>query len=70
MDIEGGEYEVLDDLLSSGVPVRQLLIEFHHHFPSIGLARTVRAVRVLEEAGFHLFHISQRGLEFSFLRVA
>ena len=70
MDIEGGEYEVLDDLLSSDVPVRQLLVEFHHHFPSVGLAKTLRAVRMLEAAGFHIFHISDRGLEFSFLRAA
>ncbi|HVS39046.1 MAG TPA: FkbM family methyltransferase [Gemmataceae bacterium] len=70
MDIEGGEYEVIDDLLASGVPVRQLLVEFHHHFPSIGLAKTLRAVRALEAAGFHIFHISQRGLEFSFVHGA
>jgi FkbM family methyltransferase len=69
MDIEGGEYQVIDDLVSSGVPVRQLLVEFHHHFPSVGLARTLRAVRALEGAGFRIFHISDRGLEFSFLRV-
>ena len=70
MDIEGGEYEVIDDLLSSGPPVRQLLVEFHHHFPSVGLAKTVRAVRALEAAGFQVFHISERGLEFSFLRTS
>ncbi len=70
MDIEGGEYDVIDDLLESGVPVRQLLVEFHHHFPSVGLAKTLRAVRALEAAGFRIFHISQRGLEFSFLRSA
>ena len=70
MDIEGGEYEVIDDLLSSSIPVRQLLVEFHHNFPSVGLAKTLRAVRALETAGFRIFHISQRGLEFSFLRTA
>lgn len=69
MDIEGGEYEVIEDLLSSAVPVRQLLVEFHHHFPSVGLEMTLRAVRALESAGFRIFHISKRGLEFSFLHV-
>jgi FkbM family methyltransferase len=68
MDIEGGEYRVIDDLLSSGVPVRQLLVEFHHHWRGVGLAKTLRAVRALENAGFRIFHISKRGLEFSFLR--
>ncbi len=70
MDIEGGEYEVIDDLLASDVPVRQLLVEFHHNFPSVGLAKTLRAVRTLEAAGFRIFHISPRGLELSFLRAA
>ena len=68
MDIEGGEYDVIDDMLQCDIPVRQLLVEFHHHFPSIGLAKTLRAVRALEKAGYRIFHISQRGLEFSFLR--
>jgi FkbM family methyltransferase len=68
MDIEGGEYEVIDDLLSSAVPVRQLLVEFHHNFPSIGLPKTLRSIQALEIAGFRIFHISERGLELSFLR--
>jgi len=70
MDIEGGEYAVLDDLLADGLPVRQLLVEFHHHFPGVGIDRTERAVRALERAGYRIFHISERGLEISFLRVA
>jgi FkbM family methyltransferase len=70
MDIEGGEYEVIDDLLSCGVPIRQLLIEFHHNFASIGLPKTLRALRALEAGGFRIFHISKRGLEFSFLYAA
>jgi FkbM family methyltransferase len=69
IDIEGGEYEAIDDLLASRVTVGQLLIEFHHHFPGVGLGRTVRAVRALEEAGYLLFHLSGRGLEMSFLRI-
>jgi FkbM family methyltransferase len=70
IDIEGGEYAVIDDLLTSDVPVRQLLVEFHHHFPGVGLKKTLRAVRALEAAGYQIFHISERGLEFSFLRAA
>jgi hypothetical protein len=61
---------VIDDLLASEVPVRQLLVEFHHHFPSVGLGKTLRAVRALEAAGFRIFHISSRGLGLSFLRAA
>jgi hypothetical protein len=69
IDIEGGEYEAIDDLLASRLSVGQVLVEFHHHFPGVGLSRTVRAVRALEEAGYLLFHVSGRGLEMSYLRI-
>jgi hypothetical protein len=48
------------------LPVRQLLVEFHHNFPTIPFARTEKAVRALNAAGYQLFHVSERGLELSF----
>lgn len=68
IDIEGGEYAALDDFLSADILPRQLLLEFHHHFPGIGLPATERAVTLLRERGYKIFHMSERGLEFSFLR--
>lgn len=68
LDIEGGEYDVLADLLREGPPVRQLLLEFHHNLPGIPFARTEAALRALGKAGYRLFHISERGLEVSLLR--
>ena len=70
MDVEGAEYGVLDDLLAADIPIGQVLVEFHHHFAGVGLGATVRAVRSLNAAGYRIFHISERGLEFSFLRSA
>ncbi len=67
MDIEGGEYAVIDDLLATGVSIRQLLVEFHHHFPEIGLARTEQTVQALAAAGYRIAHISERGLEITFV---
>jgi FkbM family methyltransferase len=67
LDIEGGEYDVLADLLAESLPVRQLLVEFHHNFPTIPFARTESAVRELIAAGYELFDVSERGLELSFL---
>ena len=47
MDIEGAEYEVVDDLIASGELERvgQLLIEFHHRFEGISIQQTGRLVR-------------------------
>jgi len=67
MDIEGAEYEVIEDLTSRGVSVRQLLVEFHHRKPGIGPARTRAAVAQLRRAGFHLFHQSLSGQEMAFI---
>jgi FkbM family methyltransferase len=68
MDIEGAEYEVLDDILKSGISVRQVLVEYHHHFRGVGLGRTEQAIRELRQAGYRVFHISRRGLELSFVK--
>jgi len=66
LDIEGGEYAVLDDLLRSGPAVRQLLVEFHHDQPDLPFERTERAVGALRAAGYRILDISARGLEFTF----
>jgi FkbM family methyltransferase len=67
MDIEGAEYEVIDDLLAAQVPIGQLLVEFHHRKPGIGADRTRLAVSRLREAGFRLVHLSSSGQEMVFL---
>ena len=69
IDIEGGEYDVLPDVLDSGIPIRQLLVEFHHCYRTIPYARTREILRRLLAAGFHVFHISERTYEVSFLHV-
>ncbi|BET67464.1 hypothetical protein ASA1KI_23820 [Opitutales bacterium ASA1] len=67
IDIEGAEYAVLDDLVRHGPWPRQLLVEFHHRLPGVGLARTKQAVSELREIGYALFAVSGTGEEFSFL---
>lgn len=68
MDIEGAEYEVIEDIISSAVPITQLLIEFHHRFEHIGVGRTRTAISRLNEAGFRIFHVSASGEEMSFIK--
>jgi FkbM family methyltransferase len=67
MDIEGAEYEVIADLLGAGLDVRQLLVEFHHRWPEIGVSMTKRALQELHGAGYRLFSVSSSGSEYGFL---
>lgn len=67
LDIEGGEYDVLPDVLDSGIPVGQFLIEFHHNYKTLSLDHTLNSVAALRRHGYRIFHISNRALEFSFI---
>jgi len=69
MDIEGAEYEVLDGLLASPIKPTQLLVEFHHRFPGIGLEKTAAVIGRLRYAGYKVFAISEIGREVSFLHL-
>jgi FkbM family methyltransferase len=69
MDIEGAEYEVIENILHEGIEIQQLLIEFHHRFRNVGKKRTRNAVNALKKAGFRIFHISPSGEELSFYNI-
>ncbi len=66
MDIEGAEFEVVNDLLNCRLTVDQLVVEVH---PRIGyvFGRSWRLVRSLRRAGFRLFAISDQLCEYSFI---
>lgn len=68
IDIEGGEYDVIADILDAKIEVTQLLVEFHHRIPGIGLEQTRRTVARLNNSGFDLAYISSSGEEYVFLR--
>jgi FkbM family methyltransferase len=69
MDIEGSEYDVIADLLDRKIPIRQLLVEYHHRFPNIGNDKTRASIDLLERHGYRLFNISGNAEEYSFIRV-
>ena len=69
IDIEGAEYDVLDDLAAESGRINQLLVEFHHRWTG-SAAETERFVRRIEACGLQLFHVSSRGFEYSFVRAA
>jgi FkbM family methyltransferase len=67
MDVEGAEYDVIADLLESRVEVGQLLVEFHHRWPEVGVERTRQAISSLNNMGYRIFNVSPVGSEYSFL---
>jgi FkbM family methyltransferase len=68
MDIEGAEYEVIDDLLAAPIDIDQLLVEFHHKkFKNVGVYDTRRTIKKLQKNNFRIFSVSDRQREFSFI---
>jgi len=67
MDIEGFEYQVLPDLFASGIYPRQILVEFHHGMYGFSTQDTRKAVQLLNEKGYDLFHVADTGREYSFI---
>ena len=68
LDIEGAEYDVIDDMLACGIDVGQLLVEFHHRFAQVGLPKTKHAITSLRENGYKVFYSSASGSEYGFIR--
>ena len=67
LDIEGGEYAVIEDMIQREIRPGQIIVEFHHRFPEIGLSMTKKAIRELKKAGYRIFYIDPKGEEFSFI---
>jgi len=69
MDIEGAEYEVIEDIANTpGIEIGQILVEFHHFLPGITTEQTCAAVDLLMGCGYQTFYISPSGQEYSFIR--
>lgn len=65
MDIEGSEYEVIDDMLDSGIYPEHLFVEFHHRFTNVGKNKTLRALDRLRAAGYKVYSVSANNEEVS-----
>jgi len=67
MDIEGAEYSVIRDMESMNIRPKQLLVEFHHRFPNVGIGETKAAIGILKKMGYGLFSASRSGEEYCFI---
>lgn len=73
LDIEGAEYDVIDEICSTdatgdGVPVSQILVEFHQRFFVDGPQRTRHAIDRLNQRGFSVFDISANDVQYAFIK--
>ncbi|MCX7705337.1 MAG: FkbM family methyltransferase [bacterium] len=68
LDIEGQEYAVIKDMIESEIKPVQLIVEFHHRFPEIGIAMTRNALRALKKYGYKIVYIDPSGYVYSFVR--
>jgi FkbM family methyltransferase len=68
MDIEGFEYEVIDDLIDGRVRPNQILVEFHHGIYGFSREQTREAVARLRGAGYKMSWVSDVGREYCFRR--
>lgn len=67
MDIEGAEYGVIRDMVDSDIRPSQIVVEFHHRFPEIGISMTKQALKMLKKEGYKIVHINPSGNVYSFI---
>ena len=69
IDVEGAEYEIIDDILRNGVLPEQILIEFHHRFNNKNKKMTLNTIKDLQKFGYRIFSISETGREVGFIKL-
>jgi len=70
MDIEGAEYDVVEDMKQNDIRPNQILIEFHHRFQNVGVEKSRNAIQQIKSMGYELFAVSSSNEEFCFARRA
>jgi FkbM family methyltransferase len=68
IDIEGAEYPVIRDILSSGIKINQILVEFHHFFNAFSKTDTESTIALMNRHNYKIFSISPNGFEYSFIK--
>lgn len=68
IDIEGSEYDVIDDILKEKIDIVQICVEVHHRFPGIGVEKTKDMVKKLNANGYYIVAISDTREEYTFVR--
>lgn len=69
MDIEGSEFDVIDNLIDERIEFAQLCIEVHDRFFKDGDIKLKHMLKKLKNAGFNLINMSDDLQEFTFVKV-
>ncbi|PWD98190.1 FkbM family methyltransferase [Marinilabilia rubra] len=69
LDIEGGEYDVIPDIVKDKIRIKQLQLEIHPDLFPDGRQKTKKLIKLLNEAGFKIFGVSDTCRELSFINV-
>ncbi len=69
MDIEGSEYAVMEDILTSGVSITQILVETHERFFNDGITKGRKFFKLLHQHGYRIFAISDTYQEISLIKI-
>lgn len=67
MDIEGAEYDVLANILTSEVTIDQILVEFHDRLFNLETFKSTEITKKMQENGYHIFACSISYEEVSFI---
>ena len=70
LDIEGCEYEVIEDVVRTDIGIGQILVEFHTRFfnGEEGAEKRAKAIDSLNGKGFRIFHVTSQD-EYSFINI-
>ena len=69
IDVEGAEYQIIQDMLSNNIFPKQILVEYHHRFSDKNMQMTRNSILTLKNSGYKIFSISETGREVGFIRL-
>jgi len=69
MDIEGSEYNVVEDLIETNIRPDQILIEFHHKFINKNLKNTQDSINSIRKMGYDIFYVSDDQTDYGFIKI-
>ena len=67
LDIEGSEYDVIENILNDNISITQITIEFHDRFMENGSLKSKQSIDKLKSHGYEIFAISDSFEEISFI---